>query len=107
MGPPSSTPFFAARLELDPSLLSSRMRDLAVHVFGATYSTSDSHVGTDFLSAFTHQAISAKSNRGLKEPDLREQGLRADDTTILSASDPGRDSVRLQSKKPYAEHVTV
>ena len=26
---------------------------------------------------------------------------------MLSASDPGRDSVRLQSKKTYTEHVTV
>ena len=33
--------------------------------------------------------------------------LRADDTTVLSASDPGRDSVRMQSNNQYSTHVTV
>ena len=33
--------------------------------------------------------------------------LRADDTTVLSASDPGRNSVRLQSNNVYSNHVTV
>ena len=33
--------------------------------------------------------------------------IRADDTTVLSASGPGRNSVRLQSNKQYTTHVTV
>ena len=33
--------------------------------------------------------------------------LRADDTTVLSASGPGRDSVRLQSNKQYSTHITL
>lgn len=33
--------------------------------------------------------------------------LRADDTTVLSASGPGRSSVRLMSNKVYSNHVTV
>ena len=33
--------------------------------------------------------------------------LRADDTTVLSASGPGRNSVRLMSNNVYSTHVTV
>ena len=33
--------------------------------------------------------------------------IRADDTTTLSASGPGRDSVRLQSNKQYTDHVSM
>lgn len=33
--------------------------------------------------------------------------LRADDTTVLSASGPGRDSVRIRSVKTYTTHVSV
>ena len=33
--------------------------------------------------------------------------LRADHTTKLSASGPGRDSFRLMSKKTYTNHVSV
>lgn len=33
--------------------------------------------------------------------------LRADDTTVLSASGPGRDSVRIRSVKTYTTHVAM
>ena len=33
--------------------------------------------------------------------------LRCDDTTVLSASGPGRNSVRIQSNKQYLDHVAV
>ena len=33
--------------------------------------------------------------------------LKADDTTVLSSSGPGRDSVRIQSNKAYTTHVSV
>lgn len=33
--------------------------------------------------------------------------LRADHTTVLSASGPGRNSVRIQSIKTYTTHVAV
>nr|VWO94484.1 Mixed-linked glucanase [Ganoderma boninense] len=96
------------------------LASLAVSVLGATYSIADSHVGTDFLSAFTHEAISdpthgrvnyVSQSTALSKNLTFASGdtliLRADDTTVLSSSDPGRDSVRLQSKKTYTEHVTV
>lgn len=33
--------------------------------------------------------------------------IGADHTTVLSASDPGRNSVRLMSNKQYTTHVSV
>ena len=33
--------------------------------------------------------------------------IRADHTTVLSASGPGRDSVRIQSNKQWSTHVAV
>lgn len=33
--------------------------------------------------------------------------MRADDTTVLSATGPGRNSVRIRSKKRYTTHVAV
>ena len=33
--------------------------------------------------------------------------LRADHTTVLRPGGPGRDSVRIQSKKTYRHHVVV
>ena len=33
--------------------------------------------------------------------------LRSDDTTVLSATDPGRASVRIMSNKAYSTHVAV
>ena len=33
--------------------------------------------------------------------------LRADDTTVLDPNGPGRDSVRIRSKKTYTTHVVV
>ena len=33
--------------------------------------------------------------------------LRSDDTTVLSASGPGRDSVRIRSTKAYTTHVAM
>ena len=49
------------------------LASLAVSVFGATYSISDSHVGTDFLSAFTHQAISDPTHGRVYVSQLRPQ----------------------------------
>ncbi|KAJ8489562.1 hypothetical protein ONZ51_g2842 [Trametes cubensis] len=88
--------------------------------FGATYSQTDSHQGSDFLQSFTHQAIADPTHGRVNYVDQATalaQNLtfssgdhfviRADDTTVLSASGPGRNSVRLQSNKQYTTHVTV
>ena len=47
------------------------LASLAVSVLGATYSISDSHVGKDFLSAFTHQAISDPTHGRVYVSQLR------------------------------------
>ncbi|KAH9938888.1 laminarinase [Epithele typhae] len=93
---------------------------LATHALAATYSQSDSHQGTGFYNSFSFQAISDPTHGRVNYVD---QGtamsknltyasgdtfiLRADHTTTLSSSGPGRDSVRLQSNKQYTTHVTV
>lgn len=33
--------------------------------------------------------------------------MRADDTTVLSASGPGRNSIRIKSVQTYTHHVVV
>ncbi|THH27536.1 hypothetical protein EUX98_g6654 [Antrodiella citrinella] len=92
----------------------------AARSLGATFSQTDSHQGTDFLSSFSHQAIADPTHGRVNYVDQATalaQNLtyasgdtfiiRADDTTVLSASGPGRNSVRLQSNKQYLNHVAV
>ncbi|EJD04695.1 glycoside hydrolase family 16 protein [Fomitiporia mediterranea MF3/22] len=86
----------------------------------ATYSLSDNIVGTKFLSEFTHQAISDPTHGRVNYVDqstaLAENLtfatsntfiIRGDHKKTLSASGPGRDSVRIQSNKQYSTHVAV
>jgi hypothetical protein len=87
---------------------------------GATYSLSDSVVGEGFYSAFSFEAI-ADPNHGrvnfVDEATAQNLNLtyaasntfimRADDTTILSSSGPGRNSVRIRSNTQYTTHVAV
>lgn len=93
---------------------------LAPSALAATYSLSDNHVGTNFLSTFTHQAI-ADPTRGrvnyVDQATALAQNLtfasgntlilRADSKTTLSSSGPGRNSVRIRSVKTYTTHVSV
>ncbi|EJF56379.1 2 beta-glucanase [Dichomitus squalens LYAD-421 SS1] len=96
------------------------LASLGVNAFGATYSQSDSHTGTGFLKSFTHEAISDPTHGRVNYVDQSTalaknltfaSGdtfiIRADHTTTLSSSGPGRDSVRLQSNKQYTTHVTI
>lgn len=87
---------------------------------GATYHLTDNHVGADFLSSFSHQAIAdpthgrvnyvsqaTAQSLNLTYASGNTLILRADHTTKLSASGPGRNSVRIQSNKAYTTHVAV
>ncbi|KAI0072358.1 putative laminarinase [Panus rudis PR-1116 ss-1] len=89
-------------------------------VLAATYQLSDNHVGSDFLSSFTHQAIADPTHGRVNYVDQATalaQNLtyasgntfiiRADSKTTLSASGPGRNSVRVKSVKTYTTHVDV
>ncbi|KAI0065071.1 2 beta-glucan [Artomyces pyxidatus] len=89
-------------------------------VLGATYHVSDTFQGSSFFSGFTFQTISdpthgrvnyvdqaTAQNLGLATVSGSDFTLRADHTTVLSASGPGRNSFRIQSNKQYNTHVSV
>ncbi|KAI0799792.1 putative laminarinase [Irpex lacteus] len=89
-------------------------------VFAATYSLSDTYQGSSFLSGFVHEAIADPTHGRVNYVDQATavaQNLtyahgntfiiRADHTTKLSASGPGRNSVRIRSQKTYTTHVAV
>ncbi|KAF8590994.1 glycoside hydrolase family 16 protein [Ramaria rubella] len=86
----------------------------------ATYSRTDSISGTDFLSEFSHQAIADPTHgrvNYLSQADALAQNLtfasgdtfimRADFTTVLDPSGPGRNSVRIQSNNQFSTHVII
>lgn len=87
---------------------------------GATYSISNTVIGEDFNSFFSYEAIADPTNGrvnyvnqataiadGLTSYTSDSFILRADDTTVLSASGPGRNSVRLMSNTAYTTHAAV
>lgn len=93
---------------------------LAGSALGATYSLTDTVVGSDFNSFFAYEAIADPTNGRVDYVDqatAEANGitsftddsfiLKADDTTVLAASDPGRMSARLQSNNQYSTHVAV
>ncbi|KNZ74687.1 putative glycosidase C21B10.07 [Termitomyces sp. J132] len=89
-------------------------------VLCATYSLSDSIVGSGFLSNFNFEAIADPTHGRVNYVDSATAAsenltfassntfiLRADHTTVLSSSGPGRNSVRIKSNKVYTEHVAI
>ncbi|GJE92266.1 glycoside hydrolase family 16 protein [Phanerochaete sordida] len=87
---------------------------------GATYALTDNYVGSTFLSTWVHEAIADPTHGRVNYVDQATAVsknltfasgdtliLRADDTTVLSASGPGRDSVRIRSVKTYTTHVAI
>lgn len=93
---------------------------LAKIVSAGTYSLASNLVGEGFLNAFSWQAIADPTNGrvnyvtestaqadGLVSVSGNQVTLRADSTTVLSSSGPGRNSFRLQSNAQYTTHVAV
>ncbi|KAG9124142.1 hypothetical protein FRC07_012686 [Ceratobasidium sp. 392] len=89
-------------------------------VRAGVYSITDTFKGTSFLTGFDHIAIADPThgrvnyvnqatavNQNLTYASDNTLILRADHKTKLSASGPGRNSVRIQSKKKYSTHVEV
>ena len=89
-------------------------------VSAATYSLSNNFVGSDFLSAFNWEAIADPTHGRVNYVDQATALadnltftssdtliLRADSTTTLSESGPGRNSVRIRSDNTYTTHVAV
>ncbi|KAF9239252.1 glycoside hydrolase family 16 protein [Melanogaster broomeanus] len=87
---------------------------------GAMYTLSECIVGEGFYNSFDFQAITdpthGRVNYVDEETAMRLRltftvgntfVMRADDTTVLSPSGPGRNSVRIRSKNQYTTHVAV
>ncbi|KZT18498.1 glycoside hydrolase family 16 protein [Neolentinus lepideus HHB14362 ss-1] len=101
-------------------MLSLALLSFASSALAATYGLSDNHVGSDFLTSFTHETIQDPTHgrvtyvdqstavaNNLTFTSADSLVMRCDDTTVLSSSDPGRNSVRIKSVKTYTTHVTV
>ncbi|KAJ7485746.1 laminarinase [Mycena latifolia] len=93
---------------------------LAHLVSGVTYHQTDNISGAGFLSAFSVQAIAdpthgrvnyvnaaTAANQNLTFASGSTFVVRADSKTVLTASGPGRNSVRLQSNKQFTTAVTI
>ncbi|KAF6746910.1 glycoside hydrolase family 16 protein [Ephemerocybe angulata] len=89
-------------------------------VLAGPYTLSDNIVGPAFFDAFEWQAIgdpthgrvqyvdqATSRSRNLTYASSNSFVLRADSTTTLSPSGPGRQSVRIRTKKTYQTHVAV
>ncbi|KAF9233225.1 glycoside hydrolase family 16 protein [Melanogaster broomeanus] len=87
---------------------------------GAGYTLSECIVGEGFYESFNFEAIADPTNGRVNYVDEETAvmlGLtfaigdtfimRADDTTVLSPSGPGRNSVRIRSNNVYTTHVAV
>ncbi|KAK7044432.1 putative laminarinase [Favolaschia claudopus] len=93
---------------------------LASLVAGATYQRTQNIVGSDFLSAFSFQAISDPTHGRVNYVNAQTAAsqnltfasgntfvLRADSKTVLNPNGPGRNSVRLQSNQQFTTAVTI
>jgi len=89
-------------------------------VLANTYSLKSSIVGSEFLSAFSFEAIAdptdgfvtyvseaAAQSAGLISTTSSSFRMGADHTTVLSPSGAGRKSVRIKSNASYTTHVAV
>jgi len=89
-------------------------------IFAASYNLADSYVGSNFFSTWSWQAIADPTHGRVNYVDLGTAQsknlsyasgstfiMRADHTTTLSASGPGRNSIRIQSNKQYTTSTVV
>lgn len=85
-----------------------------------TWSLTDSFQGKEFYDGFTFEAIADPTHGRVNYVDMNTAKaknlteakkdrfiMRADSTTVLDPSGPGRDSVRIQSKKQWTTGVSV
>ncbi|QRV76433.1 glycoside hydrolase family 16 protein [Ceratobasidium sp. AG-Ba] len=86
----------------------------------ATYKVSDTFIGSSFLTGFDHIAIADPTHgrvnyvnqatavsQNLTYASSNSFVMRADYKTTLSSSGPGRNSVRIQSKKQWSTHLQI
>lgn len=92
----------------------------AAGVLAVSYIQTDSYTGSGFLNGFSFQAIADPTHGRVNYVDYATAArenltfssgdhfiVRADFQKTLSASGPGRDSVRLRSNNQYTTSVTV
>ncbi|PBK67425.1 2 beta-glucanase [Armillaria solidipes] len=85
-----------------------------------SYSQTDSFVGSQFNDGFSYEAIADPTNGRVNYVNAATAAsqnltyasdgtfiLRADFTTVLDATGPGRNSVRLQSNKQYGSNTVM
>ncbi|KAI9455818.1 glycoside hydrolase family 16 protein [Boletus coccyginus] len=83
------------------------------HASSATYSKSSCLTGQNFIDAFTWETKPDPNWGRVNYVDLttaQSKGLvtlRADSTTILNSTGPGRDSFDLMSRNQYTTHVAM
>ncbi|EIN06365.1 endo-1,3(4)-beta-glucanase-like protein [Punctularia strigosozonata HHB-11173 SS5] len=96
---------------------------MLAHAFlarSAIYLQSQNSVGRQFLDNFEHEAIDDPTHgrvtyvdeatalaSNLTYASQHSFVIRADHTTVLSDSDPGRQSVRIRSKRVFTTHAVV
>ncbi|KIM37388.1 glycoside hydrolase family 16 protein [Hebeloma cylindrosporum] len=102
------------------SLLASTPSFATTDHFGTNYLLTSNIVGPAFYSAFTWEAIADPTHgrvnyvdeftsikRNLTYASFDTFILQADHKTVLDADGPGRDSVRIISRKAYTQHIAV
>ncbi|KAG7448708.1 2 beta-glucanase [Guyanagaster necrorhizus] len=105
---------------LTSSVLVALFSSLASPVASVSYSQTDSFVGSQFNSGFTYEAIADPTNGCVNYVNAATAAsqnltyasddtfiLRSDFTTVLSATGPGRNSVRLQSNEQYGSNTVM
>ncbi|KAH9836567.1 endo-1,3(4)-beta-glucanase-like protein [Rhodofomes roseus] len=93
---------------------------LALETLGGTWTIGDTYVGQDFLNSWSFEAEADPTggrvtyvdqttalNDNLTYVSSDTLIMRVDDTTVLSSSDGGRNSVRIKSNTAYDYHVVV
>ncbi|KAF7984285.1 hypothetical protein HWV62_15239 [Athelia sp. TMB] len=92
----------------------------SISALAQTYTLSSTIVGSEFLSAFSFEAIadptdgfvtyvdqSEAQSAGLVSTTSNSFRMGADSTSVLSPSGAGRKSVRIKSNAAYTNHVAV
>ena len=93
---------------------------LATSTLATNYCLTDEFIGKDFLVGFEHEAIDDPTHgrvtyvneaTALKQNLTYAHGdtfvIRTDYKTVLDPDGPGRNSVRIRSKKAYTTHLAV
>ncbi|EGN97292.1 glycoside hydrolase family 16 protein [Serpula lacrymans var. lacrymans S7.3] len=107
-------------MKFSPSTGALTVASLAGSALAGTYNVADNIVGNGFYNSFGFEAIADPTAGRVNYVDLATAQslnltytngnsfvIRADDTTVLTASGPGRNSVRVKSNTAYTTHAAI